>query len=45
MQEADPTSTSFWNLRAAGPERVNSAVPLPCAFAFTMPIASSSVSA
>ena len=40
-----PTSTSFWNLRAAGPERVKRAVPLPCSLLLMMATASSSVSA
>ena len=40
-----PTSTSFWNLRAAGPERVKRAVPLPCSLLLIMATASSSVSA
>lgn len=39
-----PTSTSDWNLRAATPERVKSAVPLPCSLLFTRAMASSRLS-
>jgi hypothetical protein len=39
-----PTSTSRWNLRAAAPERVNTAVPLPYSFALTKRMASSRLS-
>ena len=39
------TCTSDWKCRAAGPERVKRAVPLPFSFAFTMAMASSKVSA
>lgn len=39
-----PTSTSCWNLRAAAPERVKMAVPLPYSFAFTNWMASSRLS-
>ena len=40
-----PTSISFWNFRAAAPDCVKMAVPLPCCSSFTILMASSSVSA
>ena len=39
-----PTSTSDWKRRAAAPELVNSAVPLPCSLALMSAMASSRVS-